>query len=286
MANQIEATIARIGSSAQPEGTVMSFPVRKIMIIEASTGCFILYNGVRYYSAQSVAELADGSPLLQATVIQVNTSQQPQSKQIAFHSELVEILPSQGVSGANSVIKFGSTQYYVTETMSSLVDTANEPTEVTVYELSTTLTDAQIKALPTTPIELVEAPGDGKVIKFQGAIIVTNFVSGYTNITAATGANDSCAFLCVLGNFATELSNYANNNSILTDNVRRGATLTPQQYYRDGQSTFVLEERVWALDDMMNLPLNLACYNNAGDFTGGHASNTLKVTVFYSIVDL
>jgi hypothetical protein len=52
-----------------------------------------------------------------------------------------------------------------------------------VYGFATTLTDAQIKALPTTPVTLVSAPASGSRIKVMGGSASLNTTAGaYTNI--------------------------------------------------------------------------------------------------------
>src|SRR5690242_19531048 len=51
-----------------------------------------------------------------------------------------------------------------------------------VQTATKTLTDAQIKALPTTPIELVAAPGSGKVIWWSMIVLRATIAGSYTNI--------------------------------------------------------------------------------------------------------
>lgn len=44
------------------------------------------------------------------------------------------------------------------------------------------LTDAQVKALPTTGIQIVPAPGAGKALSFVAGLAVAHKVAGYTNV--------------------------------------------------------------------------------------------------------
>ena len=57
---------------------------------------------------------------------------------------------------------------------------------VAVKKASVTLTDAQIKALPTTPINILPAPGAGMLHMLHGALFVADFSAGaYTNIASS-----------------------------------------------------------------------------------------------------
>lgn len=148
---------------------------------------------------------------------------------------------------------------------------------------SVTLTDAQIKALSTNPsgfIELVPAPGVGKAISLINAVLYFDIDGGaYTNIDA------DCALLIGYGDWATAASILSRMPS---DSNYRAAYLTPAAYV-DGRPAWP-DSLTYYPDNYYNfenVPLKIVASNgSAGDFTGGNAANTLKVTVYYVVVDL
>jgi len=66
-----------------------------------------------------------------------------------------------------------------------------------IFRITRTLTAAQLIAMRTTPVELIPAPGPGKVIVFEGAVLkhtagATPFTGG-GNITLNQGATANSA---------------------------------------------------------------------------------------------
>lgn len=57
---------------------------------------------------------------------------------------------------------------------------------VEILSASRTLTDEQIKALPTTGVEIVAAPGEGKMISIIDVLVISNITAIYTDITDAS----------------------------------------------------------------------------------------------------
>src|SRR5688572_6617360 len=51
-----------------------------------------------------------------------------------------------------------------------------------VYQSSVTLTDAQIKALPTSSVEIVSAPGANRMNVLVQALLVPNFSVAYASV--------------------------------------------------------------------------------------------------------
>src|SRR5574338_966553 len=69
----------------------------------------------------------------------------------------------------------------------ALVQDGNPDITVAVYQHSIQLTDAQIKALPTTPIEVIPAKGPNTVIMLHSAFLYMNENAGlYTNQSGTT----------------------------------------------------------------------------------------------------
>jgi hypothetical protein len=144
---------------------------------------------------------------------------------------------------------------------------------------SVTLTDAQIKALPTTFIEVVPAPGVGKKILFLWGNMNFYFTAGaYTTVDAV--------IQIAYGEWQAGASSYVEDNCFQATNS--SATLTPFLRVYVAPSIWVGDLFVIprAFNTVENLPLKVVGYNDSGDYTGGNAANTLEVTVYYVVVDL
>lgn len=143
-----------------------------------------------------------------------------------------------------------------------------------------TLTDAQIKSLVTTGVEVVPAPGEGKVIVPLMATFVTHFsAGGYTGLDTAAqlllywGSNTSKFFGVVYESNGSILS-FAGDQffpvSLGTTNDGNGGNFPP------GDETSEFE----------NKPITVGIENRPDlltDVTGGHGDNSLVVTVSYAI---
>lgn len=151
-----------------------------------------------------------------------------------------------------------------------------------------TLTNAQIKALPTTAITLVAAPGVGYRIRLLAVSLKTNFTAGgYSNRNATYidlhsanyeiyGPVDDSATTPPLTGMTTILSTAG---EVVYDIHVPNVAGTPSA----GAAGYVLNSIFPAKVDVDNVALTLAADNNgSGDFTGGNAANTLKVTIYWA----
>lgn len=147
---------------------------------------------------------------------------------------------------------------------------------------SVELTDAQIKALPTTPIEIVAAPGANKRILPIMGLVYGDFSAG----TYTANADSSWEFNFTVPGLSAScvipVQNYLQSASKISIvfpfpamQVTGNVTLTP------------LIESLGATSYLDNLSLYFGdIYAGVSNYTGGNAANTLKVTVYYVVVDL
>lgn len=144
-----------------------------------------------------------------------------------------------------------------------------------IEQVTVTLTNAQIKALPTTAVEILAAPAAGTTVVAIAARYYFNWTADYTNIDGLASiriadTSDSQIYFDLLVESAlTQVSD------LLAQGESTVVSLTPTEV------TMMLKTEV----DGQGIILR-ADNNVSGDFTGGNAANTLKLTVFYSLLDL
>lgn len=150
-----------------------------------------------------------------------------------------------------------------------------------IRKATVTLTDAQILALPTTPIEIVPTPGADKNLMLIAAYIKTHIVVPYANL------DTNPRYIQIFDNDGDAMSiptSYSDTYALLTtDNSR--TILTPTTLWNkniDG-TNYNTPNSFHTFD---NQPLLLTCVNTDGDFTDGDPANTLKITVLYYVIDL
>lgn len=155
---------------------------------------------------------------------------------------------------------------------------------VEILSASRTLTDEQIKALPTTGggVEVVAAPGVGKMIVPISAYAILDSTAG-----AYSDTTDASLGLVCNSNFMSSLTKWG---SSLSDNKKSYIPfLVP--YSENGTGTFadnvVTYSKTDAPTQLENQPISVVdSWGGIPDYTGGNAANTLKVTVYYIEVTL
>ncbi|HEX4875753.1 MAG TPA: hypothetical protein VFV31_03720 [Chitinophagaceae bacterium] len=156
----------------------------------------------------------------------------------------------------------------------------------TIQSATVTLTDAQIKALPSTAVEIVAAQGSGKVaLPIYFSVYIDTSGGSYSGVTNAS------AILIY-----ESLSGVKYLSSVLPTESALSGTLKTFNF-----SNCPFSEQGFAVYSGINIntlsiqqpyePDNLAIkisgsYNGTSNYTGGNAANTMKVTVYYIVVDL
>lgn len=142
--------------------------------------------------------------------------------------------------------------------------------EQVVYSQTVTLTDANIKALPTTPFELLPEPAAGQRLFIVGGTVTIDVRAGvYTNFGATT------KFRLVLGGVW-------NQDAILffKDQLEDNSAVFVNDFRPNADFTYV-DEVLLGGGFTATTPNGVA-----GNFTGGNAANTIKITTLYSVADL
>lgn len=178
----------------------------------------------------------------------------------------------------------------------ALVNNGNTDIIVAVYQRKITLTDAEIKTLPTVPIELLPAVGESKILILHSAMLSLDESAGqYTGLLTATGQ------FCHINVFYGTTQEEANDGNSVASNYINEKWL-PMFGYGQSSCLLIPQTQTDDLGNSVGYPVPTASWNNkslsltmmnaaeagaaGSNLTGGNAANTLKVTVFYSIVDL
>ncbi len=158
-----------------------------------------------------------------------------------------------------------------------------------ILRASASFTDAQIKALPTTALSIVSAPGAGfMIVPIQYLILVNATAGAYANIHASsTGLIQTTSTHVLMSGYIANDASTTPAQSMMTALFgaagKRNLTLIPDfspVTPADGWSIF---GDVQVTSDIDNRDLELTVSNTGGDFTGGNAANTLKVITYYTV---
>jgi len=144
---------------------------------------------------------------------------------------------------------------------------------------TTVLTDAQIKALPTTPVTIVAAVVGKIIVPFLTVLQLDATAGAYANISA--GAGQMFRTVCVTDKSVRIL------NTELLSGAAKECVFLASKFQLDAIPPTV--PRLYVSPDdpaaLTNQPLLLNSDNALGDFTGGNAANTLTCTTYYQLID-
>ena len=167
-----------------------------------------------------------------------------------------------------------------------------------IRRVKATLSDAQIKALPTTPITLVAAQGSGTLIVPLDCFVVLDPGGGaYTNINTSYGAFPQLMYNNA-GRWA-RCAAFINDSSLATPltgvTTYLGGTakimrpmLGNYEAVNSGAASGLTEWVINVDNDgtagQLNQPLTISADNNgSGAYTGGNAANSLQVYLVYYV---
>lgn len=147
-----------------------------------------------------------------------------------------------------------------------------------------TLTNDEVLSLPSTGVQIVEAPGAGKVLIPVLGLLSLSWTADYTNIDAGAELmlgwepHDNQCLVWLQGGGAQDVA------SLLAFG-ENGIAVGSQGQRTDGSSTYGLAG-LGDPSDYDNQPLHLKAVNGSGDFTGGDPANALKVNLLYALLTL
>lgn len=148
-----------------------------------------------------------------------------------------------------------------------------------------TLTNAQILAAPTTPVQILPAPGAGKVIVPFQVVMYSTIVSPVTNI------DGDCSMGLVYGlNWDTNSLDYMWENN---DGTKVSDFLSASQFvFMTTVQKTALNFTNAVLPGVYQIINNGLYFNatngnfGAGNFTGGNPGNSIKVFVWYDTISV
>lgn len=170
---------------------------------------------------------------------------------------------------------------FVPKVKKRLIDSYS-PIGFALEKLTVELTDAQVKALPTTGIEIIPAPGAGKQVIVVGGGYFSKLTSGYTNISA-----NSTIFLDTNGQHNSTVigDDAADSVTGVTTFLASGEHFVPIGANHAIGTAFGITLGK-AATTQANKAVNIKASNSGGNFTGGNAANKVAITVYYDIVDV
>jgi hypothetical protein len=156
-----------------------------------------------------------------------------------------------------------------------------------LHETTAILTDANIKALATTPFVLVPPTQTLGYSGVPSTLPTPVFATGVLNTVGGAYTNVASTTALLLAN-GTDWSDDASTRNLVEQKLNVQAVsllrfLMPR-FTINGADDKIFIDNTYLTDNYEDNALVLAL-SNSGDLTGGHASNTLRLTVQYYILD-
>lgn len=178
----------------------------------------------------------------------------------------------------------------VTEAAPGVAEAAGN---VPVLTTETEFTDAQIKALPSTPTTLINAPGAGlMILPISGYVLVST--PNYDNYTGINVSSGGYYFELFDGGSSSDPLMFVDQGDV-EDLLGGGfaATFYPLllRQLAPGPGPSIITSYLYGLVDSpgINAPLRVRHVNGATpttDLTGGNAVNSMKIRILYMVVEL
>lgn len=165
------------------------------------------------------------------------------------------------------------------------------PQSTSILSQPVTLTDAQIKTLPTTAVDIVAAPGANKQLVFLMAATVGHYSAGYGDIDTIA----HLAFRLGSVSYSGDVS-----ASVVNDDTLPGPIVGLTNYFdvaANNQVAFLPPKTtnltgwgaaVGVVGNQINEPISfyMTQDNGGNNLTGGDVDNSLRIIVLYAVLDM